>query len=278
MVPNVAFALASRLRLASGDSGEMSSTGDLVPPPQGEGDRASRVGGAGPVSGAPTPPSTCGGRSPSPYRGGTIYDRHRRDSLRSHAVLDAQPRPRVAFALAAPAFDEAGELGIVGHVDHQGDELVAALPVLAGEALALEPQHLARARPLGNAQHHRAVDRRHPHLGAEHRFVERHRQIEADIVAFATEEAVRLDRDGDNRVAIAARPRLALPAEADPGAVLDARGKLDVERLAAAQGHPLAVERRGVLERHFEPVGDVGAALRRRAAPAEAAETPAAAP
>src|SRR5688500_13009644 len=218
MVPNVAFALASRLRLASGDSGEMSSTGDLVPPPQGEGDRASRVGGAGPVSGAPTPPSTCGDRSPSPYGGGTIYDRHRRDSLRSHAVLDAQPRPRVAFALAAPAFDEAGKLGIVGHVDHQGHELVAAMAVLGGEALALEPQHLARARPPGNAQHRRAVDRRHPHLGAEHRLVERYRQIEPDIFALAAEEAVRPDGDGDDRVAVAARSRLALAGKPDPGA------------------------------------------------------------
>jgi len=40
------------------------------PPPQGEGDRAKRGGGAGTDSGAAPPPSTCGGRSPSPCRGG----------------------------------------------------------------------------------------------------------------------------------------------------------------------------------------------------------------
>ena len=60
-----------------------------------------------------------------------------------------------ASAPATPAFEEAGEIRIVGHVDHQGDELVAALAGLAGETLALEAQHLARARPLGHAQHHR---------------------------------------------------------------------------------------------------------------------------
>src|SRR5688572_33310377 len=77
---------------------------------------------------------------------------------------------------------------------------------------------------------------------------------------------------------MAARSRLALAGEPDSGAVLDAGRQLDVERLAAAQGHALALERRGVLERHLEPVGDVGAALRRRAAPAEAAEPAAPAP
>jgi len=40
------------------------------PPPQGEGDRAQRGGGAGTELGATPPPPTCGGRSPSPYRGG----------------------------------------------------------------------------------------------------------------------------------------------------------------------------------------------------------------
>ena len=66
--------------------------------------------------------------------------------------------------------------------------------------------------PLGIAQHHRPVDRRHLDLGAEHRLVERDRQVEPDIVALAPEEAVRLDRDGDDRIAIAAGPGWPWPA------------------------------------------------------------------
>ena len=87
------------------------------------------------------------------------------------------------------------------------DQLVAALAVLAGEAAALEAQHLARGRSLGDGQHHRAFDRRHLDLGAEHRLVERHRQVEADIVAVADEEGVRRDLDRDDRVAAARRAR-----------------------------------------------------------------------
>jgi hypothetical protein len=60
------------------------------------------------------------------------------------------------------------------------------------------------------------------------------RQVEPDIVAVAREEAVRVIVDGDDRVAIAARPRLALAGEADLGAFLDALGKLDLDRLAVA--------------------------------------------
>ena len=84
---------------------------------------------------------------------------------------------------------------------------------------------------------------------------------------------MRADVDRDERVAIAAGPRLALAGEADLGAVLDAGRQLDVERLAAAQRHALARERRGILEADLEPIGDVGALLRRPRA-AEAAERP----
>ena len=126
-------------------------------------------------------------------------------------VAHVRPKRRAPRAGSScpcrPALEEAGELGIVGHFDHQGDELVAARAALGGEALALEPQHLARARPLGDAQHHRPVHGRHADLAAEHRLVDRDRQIEPDIVALAAEEAVRLDLDGDDRVAIAGRAR-----------------------------------------------------------------------
>jgi len=46
----------------------------LDPPPQGEGDCAKRGGGAAPDSVPAPPPSALGGRSPSPYRGGSRED------------------------------------------------------------------------------------------------------------------------------------------------------------------------------------------------------------
>ena len=45
------------------------------------------------------------------------------------------------------------------------------------------------------------VQRRHAHLGAEHRFVERDRQIEPHVGAFEREHRMRRDRDGDQSVA-----------------------------------------------------------------------------
>ena len=53
-------------------------------------------------------------------------------------------------------------------------------------------------------------------------------------------------------------------------------GQLEVDRLAAAERDALAAERRRIVERHVEAIGDVGALLRRRAAAAEAAEAAAA--
>jgi hypothetical protein len=84
--------------------------------------------------------------------------------------------------------------------------------------------------------------------------------------------------DGDDRVAIAGGAGLALAGEADPGPLLDALGKLDVDCLAALKGDALGFERRGILERDRKPVGDVGAFLRRRLARAAAAEAAEAAP
>src|SRR5207253_9934465 len=120
-------------------------------------------------------------------------------------------------------------------------------------------------------------DRRHADLPAEHRLVERHRQVEPDIVALAPVETVRADVNRDQRVAIAARPRLALPGEPDLRSVLDAGRQPDVERLAAGQGHALPRKGRRILEADLQPVGDIGALLRRPRT-AEAAERASARP
>src|SRR5262245_23893516 len=104
-------------------------------------------------------------------------------------ILDSEPRSRVAAAF--PPFRELLKVGIVRrHLDLDGDQLVAALPVLGGEAAALEAQDLARARPLGNSEHDRAFCSWHLHLRAEHGLLEAHRKVEADVVPVAPEETV----------------------------------------------------------------------------------------
>src|SRR3546814_6969803 len=126
--------------------------------------------------------------------------------------------------------------------------------VCSSDLLSLEAQHLARARTLWDAQHHGAVHGRHLHLAAEHRLVQRDGKIEPDVVAVAPEEAVRLDRNGDNRVAIGAGAGLSLTREADLGAFLDPLWELDVDRLAASQRHPLVGQRRRILEGYGQAI------------------------
>src|SRR5437762_216863 len=184
---------------------------------------------------------------------------------------DTQACARVAGC--RPALDEFLKLRIFGRdVDLDRYELVAALPVLGGEAAPLEPQHPSGGRALRNRQHDRPFRSRHLHLGAEHRFLERYGQIEADVGPVADIEAVRCDLDRDDRIAAAAWPLLALAAKANAGAVLKAPGKLEVDRLAVAKRDPLRLQRYRILEGDLEPVGDVGALLRRASALAEPAE------
>src|SRR3546814_4912124 len=86
-----------------------------------------------------------------------------------------------------------------------------------------------------------------------------------------------LDGDGDDAVARTARPRLPLAGEPHLGAGLDPGGELEVDRLAVGQRDALHRLRRRVEEGNGEAIGDVGALLWRRGAPAEAAERTAAA-
>ena len=148
-------------------------------------------------------------------------------------------------------------------------------------SFAVKPRPLSRSTlpdvvPLGIGQHHRSFGRRHLHLGAQHRFLERDRQLEPDIVPVAGEKAVRRDLDRDDRVAAPARALLALAGKADLGPVLEALGKLEVDRLAVGKRDPLRLQRHRVVERDLQPIGDVGALLRRPRALAKAAERPAA--
>ena len=154
----------------------------------------------------------------------------------AHEQAGLNPEIRARVARRVPFLGELLQLGVVRrNVDLDAHQLVAALAVLGGEAAALEAQHLARRRPLGNGQHHRPFGRRHLHLGAEHRFLQRDREIQANVVAFAREEAVRSDLDRDDRVAASGRPFLTLAGEPDLGPVLEPLRQLEVDRLAVGR-------------------------------------------
>ena len=96
-------------------------------------------------------------------------------------------------------------------------------PLFDLQALALEAEGAARIGAGGNRQFHRAVERRHAHLAAEHRLVKRDRQFEPQI------GAVRLNSGcGATCTVISASPALPLaigqpwPLQADRLAVGEA--------------------------------------------------------
>ncbi len=74
-------------------------------------------------------------------------------------------------------------------------------PPLCGMPLPLRRNTRPLDVPAGMASDTRAVERRHAHLAAEHRFVQRHRQFQPKVVAFAFEICIRRDSHGDDGVA-----------------------------------------------------------------------------
>src|SRR4030095_8194467 len=84
---------------------------------------------------------------------------------------------------------------------------------------------------------HLAVERRHLDVAAERGLHHRDRHAQMYVAALALEELVAAHRQEDVEIAgrPAARPGLALAAEADARAVLDAGGDIDLERLVLAR-------------------------------------------
>ena len=84
--------------------------------------------------------------------------------------------------------------------------------------------------------------------------VERHRQLDMDVVVARLEEGVRLDMDLD--IGVARRPALgaghALALQPQGLAVDRALGDVDVERLAVGQVDPLLAAARRHQERHAQ--------------------------
>ncbi len=150
-------------------------------------------------------------------------------------------RPR-GFPLAPASSWRTRSARIVVHrqLDHQRDQQVA--PPASGllrpscGSRALEAQRLARGRALGHLEHHRAVGRRHAHLGAEHRLGQ------ASPAGRDGYRRLRAGRSGtagsrSSLIASPAPPRsfLALAGKAHLGAGFEPGRKLQVDRLAVAQ-------------------------------------------
>src|SRR5262245_13081632 len=99
---------------------------------------------------------------------------------------------RIIGFLVAPLAHERLEFGIAvlrQRDAHSGEEI--ALPALVLEALALETEGAAAAGAGWNGQFDRARQRRNAHLAAEHRLVERDRQLQPQIGAVAREQRMR---------------------------------------------------------------------------------------
>ena len=82
------------------------------------------------------------------------------------------------------------------------------VPSLPGKPLPRSRNTRPLLVPGGIASSTAPVERRHPHLAAERRLIQRDRQVEPQVVALAAEDRMRRDRHGDQRIAgRAARPR-----------------------------------------------------------------------
>jgi endonuclease/exonuclease/phosphatase (EEP) superfamily protein YafD len=204
--------------------------------------------------------------------------RRPRPRLRSRCrtLSCAHPLARVVAVGLAPAAEERLEVAV--HTwrrdDAQPHPLFAA-PLAALHAAPAQPQDLARAGAFRHGQVHRPVDGRRLDLAAEHRLVERDRQVDLDVVAGAAERRMRRDGDRHERVArrSLADARAALAAQADGLAVVDALRDGHVERAAAGQHDALgrAVDR--VEKADLEPELQVRSAHREAAATRAAART-----
>ncbi|CAE1302767.1 unnamed protein product [Acanthosepion pharaonis] len=117
---------------------------------------------------------------------------------------DAHGGPQVPAV--GPFGGKALQLSIIGRdVDHQRDELIAAPAILLVKALALQAQRLARAAPLGDRQHDRALDSRTltgPPSTASFRVTGRSRRTSSPS---RVKKACGADLDRDDRIAGAAR-------------------------------------------------------------------------
>src|SRR5262245_16119548 len=130
-------------------------------------------------------------------------------------------------------------IAALGQHDTHGGEQVA-FAVLRGKALAFEAEGAPGAGAGRNGKLDRAFERRHAHLGAEHRLVERDRKLEPQIGTCARKQRMRRDRDDDQKIAsTAASAGGPLPFQPDGLAVVQPGRDLHVDLPAGGQLHAL---------------------------------------
>src|SRR5260370_9201745 len=141
----------------------------------------------------------------------------------------------------APLLHQRLEFGVVPVRKHDagGDEQVACTAARFRQSLALEAKGPAARGVLRYRQLDRAAERRHANLAAEHGFIQRDRQINAQVPAVDLEERMRryIDRYQEIARPVAGR-RLALPLQPDLLTRRHSSADLDIELLAGQ--HPYA--------------------------------------
>src|ERR1700722_1724147 len=160
---------------------------------------------------------------------------------------------RIVRLFVPPASHQAEEVGIGVRRQHDAQRRQQiAMATLAGgwQSLAAQAQDAPAARALRNGEFDLAVQCRRANLAAERGFIKRDRQIKPQIAPLDLEQMMRRVADGHQSIAgrAVSKPRLALAAQADLLAFLDADRNGDVERLAGWQGHA----RRSTGGRHGE--------------------------
>src|SRR6202165_1964569 len=165
---------------------------------------------------------------------------------------------RIVRVSVAPVLHQRLEFGIVPVRQHDagGDEQIADSAGRLRQPLALEAKGPAARGILRYRQFDRAAQDRHANLAAEHRFIQRDRQIDAQIAAVDLEERMRHDTDRDQEIAGGMAGRgLALPFQPDLLSGGDAGGNLDIEFFAARQPDALLPALDRLFQRHRH--GDV---------------------
>src|SRR5262245_61384720 len=114
-----------------------------------------------------------------------------------------------------------------------------ASSVLGRESLAPEPERASGTGAARDRELDRPGKRRHPHLAAEHRLVERDRQVEPQVSALALEQRMRSNRHRDQDVTRApAWTGEPLATQPDLLAVGEPGRDFHLDLLAAWQLHP----------------------------------------
>src|SRR5437899_11663257 len=172
--------------------------------------------------------------------------------IAAESLDSAKIAARTIRVAVAPLFHQCLKRGIVpvGQNNSGGDEQVPGSPRL-GQTLALEAENAAAGSIFRNRQLHRAAERRHPNLAAQHRLIERNGQIQAQIAAVDLEKRMRRDADRNQEIARRmARRGFALPLQPELLAGDDACRNPDVELLAGRQADALFPALDRLLQRH----------------------------